>query len=89
MSQLTFLNDPELEVLNGGLRLYLQMPAESLFGQFFMYNDADGRIRLRRRMSMSRLEFDISLLKSDDIDGAYFKVPFDVLNVFGSKADNP
>ena len=34
---------------------------------------------------MSRQEFDITLLKPGDMDGAYFKVPFDVLEIFGTK----
>ncbi len=35
---------------------------------------------------MNRQEFEVILLKPPDIDGAYFIVPFNVLEVFGTKA---
>ena len=35
---------------------------------------------------MSRQEFEITLLKPPDIDGAYFIVPFNVPQVYGTKA---
>src|SRR5438876_7323685 len=35
---------------------------------------------------MKRQEFEITLLKPPDIDGAYFIVPFDVPEVYGTKA---
>ena len=35
---------------------------------------------------MNRQEFEITLLKPPDIDGAYFIVPFDVPEVYGTKA---
>jgi hypothetical protein len=35
---------------------------------------------------MNRQEFEVTLLKPPDIDGAYFIVPFNVLEVYGTKA---
>jgi hypothetical protein len=36
--------------------------------------------------SMNRQEFEVTLLKPPDIDGAYFIVPFNVPEVYGTKA---
>jgi hypothetical protein len=35
---------------------------------------------------MNRQEFEVTLLKPPDIDGAYFLVPFNVPEVYGTKA---
>jgi hypothetical protein len=35
---------------------------------------------------VNRQEFDITLLRPGDMDGAYFLVPFNVLQVFGTRA---
>lgn len=35
---------------------------------------------------MNRQEFEVTLLKPPDIDGAYFIVPFNVPEVYGTKA---
>ncbi len=35
---------------------------------------------------MSKQEFEVTLIKPEDIDGAYFLVPFNVQEVYGTKA---
>ncbi len=35
---------------------------------------------------MSRQEFEVTLIKPPDIDGGYFLVPFNVQEVYGTKA---
>lgn len=35
---------------------------------------------------MNRREFEVTLLKPPDIDGAYFIVPFNMPEVYGTKA---
>jgi hypothetical protein len=35
---------------------------------------------------MNRQEFEVTLLRPPDIDGAYFLVPFNVPEVYGTKA---
>jgi hypothetical protein len=37
-------------------------------------------------ITMKRQDFEVTLLKPPDIDSAYFIVPFDVLEVYGTKA---
>lgn len=43
-------------------------------------------VRARKLDTVSRQEFEVILKKPEDIDGAYFLVPFDVPKVYGTKA---